>query len=176
MTYTSILDAMHDDPGNERGSTSPRGWPARWGGSLVVIHVSPPPCHPDGLRRGCCLPVARGLRGAAGGGRPRQREDEGGVPAGLRPGQHAVARRHEEGDPGSIGHQAARGADLTVIGAQDGDRLDALAPSPINHLMLGAGGPVLVLPRVRAGAGARPSRGRGLERLARGRRAALRRA
>jgi nucleotide-binding universal stress UspA family protein len=59
----------------------------------------------------------------------------------------AVRDLYEEGDPGDLIAEAARGADLTLAAQAGGAGLDALGPHPIDHVILSAGGPVLMLPR-----------------------------
>jgi nucleotide-binding universal stress UspA family protein len=54
---------------------------------------------------------------------------------------------YEEGDPGTVIAEAARGADLTLLAQEGGTGADSLAPRPIHHIILSAGGPVLMLPR-----------------------------
>ena len=80
----------------------------------------------------------------------------------------AVRDIYEEGDPGELLAEAARGADLTIAAQEGGTGLDALAPQPIHHVILSAGGPVLDSAARRARRSARQA-GRGrVERLARG--------
>ena len=68
------------------------------------------------------------------------------------PAKMAVRDVYEEGDPGDLLAEAAHGADLTVVAQEGGTGLDALGPQPIHHVILSAGGPVLVLPRAGLGA------------------------
>jgi nucleotide-binding universal stress UspA family protein len=69
------------------------------------------------------------------------------------PSKMAVRDVYEEGDPGEVIAEAARGADLTIVAQPEAGGLveAALEPQPIHHVVLSAGGPVLMLPRAEAG-------------------------
>ena len=135
---------------------------------LVGIHVSPPPFVPVGFGEGAAYvgpELFEAQREANRLVRERVEQRSGGCAIRAK---MAVRDIYEEGDPGDVIAEAAHGADLTVVPQQVGAGLDALGPQPIHHMILSAGGPVLMLPRAGLGEPRRPKGGGRLERVARG--------
>lgn len=146
MSYKTILCCLADDPGNVARLGIAKAVAARFGGELVVLHVTPPPI------------VAVGLAEGAAYIGPELYEAERAASAKLTERMKAAFRevcepatvpahwRHESGDPGFVAAAIARAADLTVAALEAPSGLDALAPSVAEQLVLGAGGPVLLVP------------------------------
>lgn len=146
MAYKTILYVMYDDEGNERRLGVAKGLAGRWGGSLVALHVTAPPVIPVGFAEGVAyLPpeVIEAQEATAARITEKMKEAYRRV---CEPETVPARWRHENGELGTMATMAARTADLAVVGAVPMSGIDALAPSPAEHLALGAGGPVLVLP------------------------------
>lgn len=147
MAYKTILYVMHDDAGNAQRLGVAKDLAARWDGGLVALHVTPIAVIPVGFAEGMAyLPpeVIEAQQTAAAGITEKMKQAYRDV---CEPETVPARWHHEEGDVGTVATALARSADLTVIGAMPSTGIDALAPSPIEQLALGAGGPVLVLPK-----------------------------
>jgi nucleotide-binding universal stress UspA family protein len=146
MTYKTILYAMQDDAGNEARLGIAKALARRWGGSVVALHTTAPAVIPVGFAEGVgYLPpeVIEAQQAAAARVTEKMKEAFRRV---CEPVDVPARWRHEQGDLGGVGSKVARSADLTVVGAMPTSGIDALAMSPIEQLVLGTGGPVLVLP------------------------------
>lgn len=147
MSYKTILCCLADDPGNEARLGVARAMAARFGGALVALHVTPPPVVAVGLAEGAAY-VGPELyeieRAAAAQVTERMKEAFRKV---CEPATVPAQWRHEDGDPGYIAASVARAADLTIAAIEATTGIDALAPSVAEQLVLGAGGPVLLLPQ-----------------------------
>lgn len=156
MTYKTILYVMNDDADNQRRVGLAKELASRCGGSLVVLHVTQPVIIPIAFAEGAAyLPpeVIDAQQVAAAKVTERMKQIYREV---CEPETVPSRWRHEEGELGAMANLAARAADLTVLGAMPTSGMDALAPTLVEQLALGAGGPVLVLPR--EGAAAVPGR------------------
>lgn len=147
MGYRTILYVANDDDGNEQRLRIARSLAGRWQGRLVVLHITPPLIFPVGFAEGLAyIPpeVTESQQASAALITEKMKEDFRRVcePFGDVPAEW----RHEQGDPSVIAIGAALAADLTVIGAAPTSGIDALVRSLVEELILGSGGPVLVLP------------------------------
>ena len=156
MTYRTILLELLDDPQNDARIECGRRLALRFDAELVGIHVSPPPFLPVGFGEGAAYVGPEVFEAQREANRLVRERVEAAFRRLCDPAKMAVRDIYEEGDPGELMAEAARGADLTIVAQEGGPGLDALAPQPIHHVILSAGGPVLVLPR----AGLDPALGR----------------
>lgn len=147
MSYKTILYVMTNDAGNEQRLGVAKALAARWGGSLIALHVTPPAIVPVGFAEGIAyLPpeIIEAQQTAAAQVTERMKQVYREV---CEPETVPARWRHEEGELGGIATRVARASDLVVIGAMPATGLDALATTPVEQVALGAGGPVLVLPQ-----------------------------
>lgn len=147
MSYHTILLELVDDAQLDNRIACGRDLASRFEAELVGIHISPPPF----------VPVAYG-EGAAYVG-PEVYEAQREANRLVRERVEATFRRlcdatrmpvrdiYDEGDPGAMIAEAARGADLTIAAQSGISGVDVLVAQPIDQIILGAGGPVLMLPR-----------------------------
>ncbi len=147
MTYRTILLELLDDPQNDARIECGRRMAQRFEAELVGIHVSPPPFLPMGFGEGAAYVGPEVFEAQREANRLVRERVEASFRRLCDPARMAVRDIYEEGDAGELLAEAARGADLTILAQEGGSGLDALAPQPINHVILSAGGPVLVLPR-----------------------------
>ena len=168
MAYRTILLELVDDPQNDPRIECGRRLAAQFEAELVGIHVSPPPFIPVGFGEGAVYVGPEIFEAQREANRLVRERVEAAFRRLCDPAKMAVRDIYEEGDPGTVIAEAARGADLTVVAQEGGSGIDSLAPQPIHHIILSAGGPVLMLPRTGLRERHRPPRGGRLERLARG--------
>ena len=164
MAYSTILLELLDDPQNDPRIECGRRLAERFAAELVGIHVSPPPFIPVGFGEGAVYVGPEIFEAQREANRLVRERVEAAFRRLCDPARMAVRDVYEEGDPGTVIAEAARGADLTVVAQEGGGGMDALAPQPIHHIILSAGGPVLMLPRSGLGessASVRWSPGRG---------------
>ena len=147
MTYRTILLELLDDPQNDARIECARRLAQRFDAELVGIHVSPPPFLPMGFGEGAAYVGPEVFEAQREANRLVRERVEASFRRLCDPARMAVRDIYEEGDAGELLAEAARGADLTILAQEGGSGLDALAPQPIHHVILSAGGPVLVLPR-----------------------------
>jgi nucleotide-binding universal stress UspA family protein len=147
MTYRTILLELQDDPQNDARIECARGLAQRFDAELVGIHVSPPPFLPIGFGEGAAYVGPEVFEAQREANRLTRERVEASFRRLCDPARMAVRDLYEEGDAGELLAEAARGADLTILSQEGGSGLEALAPQPIHHVILSAGGPVLVLPR-----------------------------
>ena len=153
MAYRTILFELVDDSQNDARIESARRLAQKFDAELVGIHVSPPPFLPVGFGEGAAYVGPEVFEAQREANRLVRERVEAAFRRQCDPARMAVRDIYEEGDPGELLAEAARGADLTIAAQEAGAGLDALAPHPIHHVILSAGGPVLVLPGSGAAAG-----------------------
>lgn len=147
MSYRTILLELLDDPENDTRIECAKRLAEQFDAELVGIHVSPPPFLPVGFGEGAAYVGPEVFEAQREANRLVRERVEASFRRHCDPARMAVRDIYEEGDPGDLLAEAARGADLTIAAQEGGSGLDALAPQPIHHVILSAGGPVLVLPR-----------------------------
>ena len=147
MPYRTILLELQDDPQNDPRIECARRLAARFEAELVGIHVSPPPFVPVGFGEGAAYVGPEIFEAQREASRLVRERVEAAFRRLCDPATMAVRDIYEEGDPGDVIAETARGADLTVVPQPVSGGLDALGPQPIHHIILSAGGPVLMLPR-----------------------------
>ena len=152
MTYRTILLELLDDPQNDGRIECARRLAQRFDAELVGLHVSPPPFLPLGFGEGAAYVGPEAFEAQREANRLVRERVEAAFRRLCDPAKMAVRDVYEEGDAGQLLAEAARGADLTVLAQEGGTGLEVLAPQPIHHVILSAGGPVLVLPRAGLGA------------------------
>jgi nucleotide-binding universal stress UspA family protein len=151
MAYRTILLELIDDAQNEARILCGRRLAERFDAELVGIHISPPPFVPVAYGEGAAYVGPEVFEAQREANRLIRERVEATFRRLCDPARMAARDLYEEGDPGTVIAEAAHGADL-VLAAQAGvGGLDALAPQPIDHVILSAGGPVLMLPRAGAG-------------------------
>ena len=156
MTYRTILLELVDDAENDGRIECAKRIAQQFDAEIVGIHVSPPPFLPIGFGEGAAYVGPEVCEAQREANRLVRERVEAAFRRQCDPARMAVRDIYEEGDPGELLAEAARGADLTIAAQEGGSGLDALSPQPIHHVILSAGGPVLVLPRV----GCAPTLGR----------------
>ncbi len=151
MTYRTILLELLDDPQNDARIECCRRLAQRFDAELVGIHVSPPPFLPVGFGEGAAYVGPEVFEAQREANRLVRERVEASFRRLCDPSKMSVRDLYEEGDAGELLVESARGADLTVLAQEGGPGLEALAPQPIHHVILSAGGPVLVLPPAELG-------------------------
>lgn len=147
MAYRTILLELVDDAHSESRILCARQLAERFDAELVGIHVSLPPFVPMGYGEGAAYVGPEVFEAQREANRLVRERVEATFRRLCDGGRLPVRDIYEEGDPGEIIAEAARAVDLTVASQAPSDVLDALAPHPIDHVILSAGGPVLMLPR-----------------------------
>ncbi|MFO1072661.1 MAG: universal stress protein [Geminicoccaceae bacterium] len=147
MAYRTILLELVDDAQSEGRILCARQLAERCDAELVGIHVSLPPFVPMGYGEGAAYVGPEVFEAQREANRLVRERVEATFRRLCDGGRLPVRDIYEEGDPGEIIAEAARAVDLTVAAQAPGDGLDALTPHPIDHVILSAGGPVLMLPR-----------------------------
>lgn len=147
MAYRTILIELVDDARNEARIECACDLARRFEAELVGIHVSPPPFVPVGYGEGAAYVGPEIFEAQREANRLVRERME----ASFRriAGAAGVPLRdlYEEGDPGQFIAEAARTVDLTLAAQSSAGGVDALVPQPIDQVILGAGGPVLMLPQ-----------------------------
>jgi nucleotide-binding universal stress UspA family protein len=159
MAYRTILLELVDDAQNETRIVCGRDLALRFEAELVGIHVSPPAFVPVGYGEGAAYIGPELFEAQREANRLIRERVEAAFRRLCDPAKLPVRDLYEEGDPGAMIAEAARGADLTLAAQESVGGLDALAGQPIDHIILSAGGPVLMLPRqgCDSGMGRRPA-------------------
>jgi nucleotide-binding universal stress UspA family protein len=153
MAYRTILLELLDDPQIDARIECGRRLAQQFDAELVGIHVSPPPFLLVGFGEGAAYVGPEVFEAQREANRLVRERVEAAFRRLCDPAKMAVRDIYEEGDAGDLLAEAAHGADLTVVAQEGGAGLDAaLGPQPIHHVILSAGGPVLVLPRAGLGA------------------------
>jgi nucleotide-binding universal stress UspA family protein len=145
MTYRTILQELRDEPANEARVRAGSALAARFGAELVGIHVAALPTVPVGLGEASAYIDAE-IIGA-------QREANKAIQERVR---EAFERARDPAVPGrtlliedvygTALAEAARTADLTILGPAHAEGESLLNPPPADEVLVQAGGPVLVLP------------------------------
>ena len=117
MTYRTILLELLDDPQNDARIECARRLAVRFDAELVGIHVSPPPFVPIGFGEGAAYVGPEIFEAQREANRLVRERVEAAFRRLCDPAKMAVRDIYEEGDPGDVLAEAARGADLTVVAA-----------------------------------------------------------
>lgn len=149
MSYRTILLELVDDAQTEARVSCGRQLAERFEAELVGIHVSMPPFVPVGYGEGAAYVGPEIFEAQREANRLVRERVEAAFRRLCGQAKLPVRDIYEEGDPGELIAEAARGADLTIMAQAATEGLEALAPHPIDHVILSAGGPVLMLPRSR---------------------------
>jgi nucleotide-binding universal stress UspA family protein len=151
--YRTILLELLDDTRNDARVERGKQLALRFEAELVGIHVSPPPFVPVGYGEGAAYVGPEIYEAQREANRLVRERVEDAFRRACDPSKMAVRDIYEEGDPGEVIAEAARGADLTIVAQPEAAGLvdAALEPQPIHHVVLSAGGPVLMPPRAEAG-------------------------
>ena len=151
MAYRTILLELVDDAQGEARILCGRQLAERFAAELVGIHVSMPPFVPVGYGEGAAYVGPEVFEAQREASRLVRERVEAAFRRLTATSKVPVRDVYEEGDPGELIAEAARCAELTLAAQAAGDGgLDAFAPRPIDHVILSAGGPVLMLPRAGA--------------------------
>ncbi len=147
MSYHTLLVQVDEDPFLDLRLATARQLARRFAAHVVGLHAKPLPVVPVGYGEAAAyvgselIEVQRRLldeRAERLGRRFRER---------LRDLAPDISWRVEEGTAAERLVEAARTADLSLVLRGEEHRLDLLEPDPAEELALGAGGPVLILPR-----------------------------
>jgi nucleotide-binding universal stress UspA family protein len=147
MAYRTLLLELVDDAQNEARIVCGRELGLRFEAELVGIHVTPPPFVPVGYGEGAAYIGPELFEAQREANRLIRERVEALFRRLCDPAKLPVREIYEEGDPAIMLAEAARSADLTLAAQESVGGLDTLAGQPIDHLILSAGGPVLMLPR-----------------------------
>lgn len=149
MTYRTILVGLDESDGMAGRAAFALALAERLDAKLVGILVNPVPF----------LPTAMGEGAAYAGPEIMQAQEEANAARSKRLGaafSQATASAKvecrfmvEEGSPGDIVASHARAVDLTIVGQSRGEGLEAITMEHAEQIVVGAGGPVLVLPHGR---------------------------
>ncbi|MFO1037161.1 MAG: universal stress protein [Geminicoccaceae bacterium] len=147
MPYKTILLELVDDTQNEARIGCARNLAQRFGAELVGIHVSPPPFVPVGYGEGAAYVGPEIFEAQREANRLVRERVEAQFRRLCDAKTMPLRDVYLEGDPGTVIGDTARTADVTIASQSSLGGVDALAPQPIDQIILGAGGPVLMLPR-----------------------------
>ncbi|MFO1068492.1 MAG: universal stress protein [Geminicoccaceae bacterium] len=146
MGYKTILCHLADDDGVEGRLRLAKALAARFGGAIEALHVTPPTVVPVGLAEGTAY-IAAGIQEALQAAAARTTERMKAVYRDVCEPVTVPSRWvHAEGDIADALIAAARTADLTLSALHAESGLDALPASVVEQVILGAGGPVLLVP------------------------------
>ncbi len=147
MSYRTILVLVAEDPRLDERLATARTLGQRFDAHVLGLHIMPLPVVPLGYGEAAAyvgpeIIEAQRAANAEVAARLQQRFE-----AALAELAPDVAWRAVEGDPAVAALQAARTSDLVVAPQSDLHGLDLLEPDLAEHLAMGAGVPVLILPR-----------------------------
>lgn len=145
--YRTLMVVVDDDPGLEQRLACARQLAQRFDAFVRGLHVMPLPVIPVGYGEAAAYvgpELIEAQRKANQDTAERLRTRFNTALAELVP---AIEWRAIEGDPGVVAVDEARTVDLTLAPRTDASGLEAFEPDLAEHLVMGAGTPVLVLPR-----------------------------
>lgn len=147
MAYRTILVGLDESEGMPARAAFALAMAEKHGARLIGILVNPPPFMPTALGEGAAyagpeIMEAQEEANTARTRRIRARYEQATAAATIE--RTFVA---DEGGAGETIAEYARTADLTIVGQSHGDGLEAIAMETAEQVVVGAGGPVLVLPR-----------------------------
>ena len=132
MTYRTILLELVDDAENDGRIECAKRIAQQFDAEIVGIHVSPPPFLPIGFGEGAAYVGPEVFEAQREANRLVRERVEAAFRRQCDPARMAVRDIYEEGDPGELLAEVARGADLTIAAQEGGSGLDALSPQPIH--------------------------------------------
>ncbi len=147
MSYRTLLVLVTDDPRLDERLATARMLGQRFDAHVVGLHVMPLPVVPLGYGEAAAYvgpEIIEAQREAAAGTADRLRRRFEAAMAELAPDFHW---RAVEGDPAMVALAQARTADLVLAPQSELRGLEALEPDVAEHLAMGAGVPVAILPR-----------------------------
>jgi nucleotide-binding universal stress UspA family protein len=145
MAYRTILLELVDDAQSEARIRCGCRLAERFRAELVALHVSLPPMAPLAYGEGAAYVGPEAFEAQREANRLVRERVEAAFRRACARARLPAQELYDEGDPGEIIAEAARTVELTVAAQADGDA--ALVRHPIDQVILGAGGPVLMLPR-----------------------------
>lgn len=148
MSYRTILVLVTEDPRLDERLTTARMLAQRFGAHVLGLHVMPLPVVPLGYGEAAAYvgpELIEAQRTAAAELADRLRQRFEAAMAELAPD---FAWRAIEGDAAAVAVSQARLADLVLAPQSDLRGIDLLEPDIAEHLAMGGGVPVLILPRV----------------------------
>ncbi|GBD44301.1 hypothetical protein HRbin40_01786 [bacterium HR40] len=146
MSYRTLMVVVDDDPGLDTRLACARQLARRFDAFLRGLHVRPLPVVPVSYGEAAAyigpeLVEAQRRTSREVASRLRGRFEE--AASELVP---EVEWRETEGEAGLVAVAEARTVDLTLAPRTEATGLEAFEPALAEHLVMGAGGPVLVLP------------------------------
>jgi nucleotide-binding universal stress UspA family protein len=147
MAYRTILVGLDDSDGMAERAAFALALAGQWQARLIGLLANPFPFMPTSLGEGAAyggpeIMEAQEQANAARTRRIRAAFEALPVPEGV--SRHFIV---DEGAPGDSVSAHARTADLTIVGQSHGEGFEAIAMEHAEQIVVGAGGPVLVLPR-----------------------------
>ena len=147
MSYRTLLVLVADDPRLDDRLSTARTLAQRFGAHVIGLHVMPLPVVPLGYGEAAAYvgpEIIEAQRAAATETAERLRRRFETAMAELAPD---VEWRAAEGDAAPVATAQARTADLVLAPQSDLHGFDLLEPDVAEHLVMGAGVPVMILPR-----------------------------
>ena len=147
MSYRTLLVLVADDARLDDRLSTARTLAQRFGAHVIGLHVMPLPVVPLGYGEAAAYvgpEIIEAQRAAAAETAERLRRRFETAMAELAPD---VEWRAVEGDAAPVATVQARTADLVLAPQSDLHGFDLLEPDVAEHLVMGAGVPVMILPR-----------------------------
>ncbi len=147
MGYHTLLVIVGEEEGLDRRLETARLLAQRFDAHVIGLHVLPPPLLPVGYGEAVAYVGPDLVEAQRRAQRRRAEQLKARFSELLGELAPAVAWREVEGDPRQVTLDAAHVADLTLVPQTEDRGLEAIEPNVAEYLAMGAGGPVLVLPR-----------------------------
>lgn len=147
MSIRTILLQAVDEPENEARMAFALELAARLGAELTVAYVRPLPIVPIGYGEGAAYLGPEVIEAQREAGQRATERLKASFARLCAPNETAASWQDEEGDPGERLATWARTADLTLTVQSEASGIDALATQVVEQVVMGAGGPVVMLPR-----------------------------
>lgn len=147
MAYRTILVGLDDSDSMPGRASFALALAERLDARLIGLLVNPPPFLPTALGEGAAYAGPEIMEAQEEANAQRSQRIQALFEAAAAQSEAECVFFCEEGDPGEVVAGHARIADLTIVGQSHGDGLEAIAMEHAEQIVVGAGGPVLVLPR-----------------------------
>jgi nucleotide-binding universal stress UspA family protein len=146
MSYRTLMVIVDDDPGLSTRLECARLLAQRFDAFVRGLHVMPLPIVPVGYGEAAAYVGPELIEAQRQANRQTASRLEARFNEALADLVPAIEWRLVEGEPALVAVEQARTVDLTIAARSRTSGLEALEPDVAEHLAMGAGGPVLVLP------------------------------
>jgi nucleotide-binding universal stress UspA family protein len=147
MAYRTILVGLDDSDSVTERAAFALALAERMEARLIGILANPPPFMPTALGEGAAYAGPEIMEAQEEANEARTTRLRARFAAVTGSAKVPCLFVTEEGAPGDVVSGYARIADLTIVGQSHGEGLEALTMEHAEQIVVGAGGPVLVLPR-----------------------------